>query len=66
MSYLLIDLGQAAKWPALCAAAILAILLVLLTVAMAVGLFAADDKRANRAYKIFIELLRLLRRGRSR
>jgi hypothetical protein len=52
MPYLLIDLGRGAKWPDLCGAAILAFLLVLLTVAMAV---AADDKRANRAYSTEVD-----------
>lgn len=59
--YLATNLGHALKWSALYAAVVLAVLLGLVAVAMSVALFAKDDRRASRAYQIFIELLRLFR-----
>jgi hypothetical protein len=54
--------SRALELPAAFGAAFLLFLTLLLSVAMAVALFAKDDKRAGRAYKIFVELLRVLQR----
>ena len=54
-------LGHVLAWPALYSAIFFAVVLCLLAVAASVAIFAQDDKRANRAYKIFSDLLRTLR-----
>jgi hypothetical protein len=55
-------LDRALAWPALFGAIFLTVALCLMATATAVALFARDDKRANRAMKIFTELLRLFHR----
>jgi uncharacterized integral membrane protein len=57
--------GGALAWPALYGVIFLAVVLGLLTAATGVALFARNEKRANRAFRIFRELLRLFC-GRSR
>jgi hypothetical protein len=51
--------GHALAWPVLYGAIFFAVLLCLLAVAASVALFAGNDKRANRAFRVFSELLRL-------
>jgi hypothetical protein len=55
-------LDRTLTWPALYGAIFLGVALCLLVTATVVALFARDDKRANRAMKIFTELLRLFDR----
>lgn len=58
-------INHALTWPEIYGAAAVGALIIFIGVAMFVALFANDDKRAARAYKIFSDLLRaFLRRTR--
>jgi hypothetical protein len=59
---LVTSLGPALAWPAVYGAIFVAVLLCLLVSAATVAMVAQDDKRANRAFKIFSEILRFFRR----
>jgi hypothetical protein len=52
----------AVAWPEIYAAATISAFILLISIAMFVALFDHDDKRANRAYKIFRDLLKVFQR----
>jgi hypothetical protein len=52
---------RALAWPALYGAVVLVVVLSLLVAATTVALFAENEARADRAFKIFSELLRFFR-----
>jgi hypothetical protein len=54
--------SHAVAWSAFYTLIILGVLLCLLALATFVALFAQDEKRANRALRVFRELITLLRR----
>lgn len=63
--HLAASINRALTWPEICGAIIVGAFIIFIGVAMFVALFADDDKRATRAYKIFRDLLRaFLRRTR--
>jgi hypothetical protein len=59
------SISRALTWPEIYSAATVGAFIIFIGVAMFVALFANDDRRAARAYKIFSDLLRaFLRRTR--
>jgi len=57
VTYLIPIFSRVITWPAFYGAIFFTVWLGLLTVAMAVALLSKDDKRADRAYLIFRDLL---------
>jgi hypothetical protein len=60
--WLISDVGHVFVWPAACGVAVIGTLLCMIGLAMFVTLFSHDDKRAQRAYRVFRDLLCLFRR----
>jgi hypothetical protein len=56
------SINRALTWPEIYGAAAVGAFIVFIGVAMFVALFAHDDKRANRAYKILGDLLKVFQR----
>ncbi len=55
-------IDRALSWPEIYAAATMSAFILLISIAMFVALFARDDKRAERAHKIFCDLLKVFQR----
>jgi hypothetical protein len=62
IGHLASDVGRALAWPEIYAAATITAFMLLISIAMFVALFDRDRERANRAYKIFRDLLKVFQR----